>query len=212
MKIKILILGITSVVGYRFYELNKKFDVYGLCRKWTLKKNVNIYEEKDVDILIIQSIIEEVKPDIVINCISWVNVDGCDEQPYLSEKINYKLAIDTVDLIKKFNLKSIFFSSSLVYDGKNPPYSEKSVPSPLNQYAIAKCNVDKYIKTNLNEYILLRPTTIFGNKEKFQKDNPVNFIIQKLIKKEEIFLVDDVINNLIFVDDLVYLILYHIIV
>jgi len=205
MKIRILILGITSTVGYRFYKLNNDYDIYGICRQWSLEKNDKIYENMNVDISFIENVINEIKPTIIINCISWVNVDGCDENPSKSERINYKFSVDIIDLIKKFNLKSIFFSSSLVYDGKNAPYSEESIASPLNQYAIAKCNVDEYIRAKLDNYLLLRPTTIFGVKENFQKDNPVNFIIQKLLCKEELYLVDDVVNNLIFEDDLVYL-------
>ena len=49
---------------------------------------------------------------------------------------------------------------------------------------------------------LLRPS-IYGIREKFQRDNPANFILQRLNRCDNIYLVDDVETNLLYLDDFV---------
>lgn len=206
-KKKILIIGITSIVGYRFYKLNKNFEIFGLCRRWPENKNKNIYEVSDLKINYVQSMIETIKPDVVINCISIGNVDECEIDPTKAEVINHNFAIELINLSRIHNYKLIHFSSSLIYDGTNAPYNENSIAKPLNKYGELKLLTDKYLRDNFdNKNLLLRPTTIYGVKENFQRDNPANFIIQKIMNEQDFMLVDDVITNLLYIDDFIKII------
>jgi len=199
----ILILGITSIIGYRFYQLNKNYRIFGLCRKWPFTNRYNIFEKDHLEIKDIDNILYDIQPDVVINCISIGNVDECELNPKSAYDINYKFTVEISNLVNKYNITMINFSSSLIYDGFNPPYSENSIAKPLNKYGKLKLDTDTYLRNSLTKNILIRPTTIFGNKEVFHRDNPVNFIINKIINNEEILLVDDVVTNFLFVDDLV---------
>ncbi len=200
---KVLILGVTSCIGYRFFRLNEIFDVYGICRNWPHDFNNNIFVKNDFDIEFIKDVIKIVQPDIVINCLSVADVDKCESDEFLSNKINYELVLSLVSLSVKLSLKMVFFSTSLIYDGLNPPYSESTKAIPINKYASIKHKADEYISNNLEEYLLIRPTTVIGVSYPFQRRNPVSFIVEKLASGEKIRLVDDVKSNLVFLDDLV---------
>lgn len=210
-KIKVLILGITSNIGYRFFKLNKDFKVYGICRNWKLQKKNNIFVIDNIDIEKIETIVNKIQPDIMINCISIGNIDRCESNSDFHEKINVKLALDILDLSNKYNLKLISFSSSQVYDGKTGNYNENSKFQPLNHYGEQKVLYDNRVRQCIDNHILIRPSTIIGNKEKFQRANPTTFIIDKFLKNEDLLLVDDVITNFLFLDDLIE-ILYRLII
>lgn len=204
IKKKILILGITSIIGYRFYQLNRKtFNIYGVCRNCIFDQKDNIYIKKIIDINVVIQIINEIEPDIIMNCISIGNVDKCEENNLYAEKINFSFAKELVDLTNQKDIRLINFSSSLIYDGLSENYIESSRAHPLNEYGKLKLRLDTYIRKNLKNSLLIRPTTIYGVKESFQRDNPVNFIINKICNSEKLSLVDDVVTNLLYIDDLV---------
>lgn len=202
---KILILGITSNVGYRMNLLNQKYDVYGICRKWPLENKNNIFEFDKVEISVIESVVNSIEPDIIINCINMADVDECEVDRLSAYNINYKLCINIADLCKKHAIKSINFSSSLVYGGSNVPYNEDSIFSPINEYGKIKQKTDSYLRSFLSNGILIRPTTIVGKKEFFQRENPVSIISKKILNDENVLLVEDVSTNILFLDDLVHI-------
>jgi dTDP-4-dehydrorhamnose reductase len=202
-KPKILVLGITSTVGYRYFKLNSYFDLYGFCRHWPFKKNKKIIESRDISTNNIKKVIDNIKPNIIINCIGMGNVDLCETHQKKARLINYKFTKELIALTNKLNVKLIQFSSSLIYDGKADCYTEDSIANPLSYYGRLKKEADKYIKENSSNYILIRPTTLFGIKEDFHRDNPVNFIVNKIANNENLYLIDDDLTNFLFIDDLI---------
>lgn len=208
--IKVLILGITSNTGFRFLKLNQEFDIYGICRNWALEDKKNIFIEKNITSNYIEQIIQKIEPDVIINSISIGNIDACEDKNSLHKKINVELALEVINLAEKYNIKLISFSSSQVYDGLYGNYSEISEEKPLNQYGKEKVQYDKIARQKLSKDILIRPSTIIGYQESFQRQNPATFIIDKIKNDEELLLVDDVVTNFLFLDDLVE-ILYRLI-
>lgn len=201
---RILIIGITSIVGYRFYKLNKNAEIFGLCRRWPGSETKNIYEISDFNVSFVKTIMESINPDVIINCMSIGNVDECEKDPSKAQEINHEFAVELINLSIIYDYKLIHFSSSLIYDGSNALYSEEAVANPLNKYGELKLLTDNYLRNNFNnKNLLLRPTTIYGVKENFQRDNPANFIIQKINNEENFLLVDDVVTNLLYLDDLI---------
>lgn len=203
---KILILGSTSNIGYRLRALNTEHDIYGLCRNWPLSDNKHIKEFEEINLHKIKDAIESIKPDVLINCLNMADVDKCEMENIESEFLNYELPIQLCDLCSKLDISAINFSSSLVYKGSEFPYREDSEFFPLNKYGKLKEKTDYYIRNNLKKGILLRPSSIFGKKEGFQRPNPVSFIIEKLINQEQFLLAVDISTNLLFLDDLVNII------
>ncbi len=200
---KILILGITSSVGFRFYKLNKTFDVYGICRKWPNNDTKNIFECKTIDFEYIKNIINDIRPDVIINCLSVANVDKCEENSTLCDYLNYELVSKLVYLTNKINIRVVFFSSAIIYDGYGFPYAETAIAKPINRYGQCKLKADILIERNSKNYLLFRPTAIFGVTYPFQRNNPATFIVNKLVKNKQVTLADDVISNLLFLDDLI---------
>ena len=104
---RILILGITSIIGYRFYKLNNHFEVFGLCRNWHEKTDKNIFQISDLDDKTLKSKIMIIKPDVIINCIGLGNLDECEKKPLIAQKINQDFPIRVLNIC----LNLLFFYS-----------------------------------------------------------------------------------------------------
>jgi dTDP-4-dehydrorhamnose reductase len=90
-----------------------------------------------------------------------------------------------------------------VFGGDKPPYSEHSEMRPVNYYGTCKALSDTFIQQNANEYLILRPITIYGPCIDGLRDNPVSFILKKLLNNEKLTLVNDNIVNMLYADDFV---------
>jgi dTDP-4-dehydrorhamnose reductase len=191
----ILILGANSYVGfYVAQKLSSTNNVIGITRK----ELPDIFNLEALSIIIKNS-----KIDIVINCICMGNVDQCEREQDMALKVNYTYVENLVLLSKELKFKLIHFSSNAVYCGDKPTYSEDSVKEPKNFYGKVKALADDYIKNNLNDYLLIRVMTLFGDKQEFHRNNPGAMVLNALLANKPLQLVDDLYGNLLFIDDLV---------
>lgn len=185
---RILLLGLTSNTGFKFYiKFKNTFYIHATYRKLpkSIHDSINFIQINDYSKETLKKIIQEIKPDIIINTVTEGNLDKCEENYNIAEKLNFTLVKDIVNLIKNRKIKLIHFSSNAVYDGKNAPYSEQDKQNPINKYGKLKLASDNYIKENLNSYLLLRPITMIGYNEKFQRTNPAMFIINSLLSNKK---------------------------
>lgn len=196
---KILLLGDTGFIGNTvLHSLQDK------CEVITIKNGIEITDESIDDVMsIINKYVNDYSIDTIINCIAMANLDQCELEKDQCKLINTTFVIKLVNNIKtKKHIKLIHISTNAVYDGQNAPYSESCKCEPVNFYGHCKLEADNYIEMNLSNYAIARPITVYGPKLKTQRDNPVSFIIKRILSKEELVLVDDNIVNMIHVDDL----------
>ncbi|ENI4486276.1 sugar nucleotide-binding protein [Vibrio fluvialis] len=199
MKKKILLLGSSGFIGNTvLHSLEEK------CEVLTIDNRFEITDESIDDFIsIINKCVNENGINTIINCIAMANLDQCELEKDKCKLINTTFVVKLVDNIKnKKNVKLVHISSNAVYDGLNAPYSEICHCEPVNFYGRCKLEADNYIAMNMGNYAIARPITVYGPKLETQRDNPVSFIIKKIIAKENLVLVDDNIVNMIHVDDL----------
>ena len=157
MKKKILILGSNGLLGSYLsnnLKLDKKFykiipaHLIGL-RLINLKKKKNL--------------LDKVKPDLIINCSAYTNVDLCEKNKILAMKLNCKLIKDLAIYLEKRGGKLIHFSTDYVFDGRNKFYEPRNIRKPLNYYGITKkCGEDILINSKCN-YIIIRISWLLSN-------------------------------------------------
>lgn len=196
---RVLLLGDTGFVGSVV-----KDSIDFECYIYTLDtvKKITIENVSCFTGLIFESV-EKNKIDVVINCIAMANLDHCETNKQECKLINTIFVKTIVDYLKnKSEIKLVHVSSNAVYDGMKAPYSELSAREPINYYGQCKSESDSYIESNLSNYVIARPITVYGPRKVGQRDNPVTFIIKKLLVGDDITLVDDNIVNMIHVSDL----------
>lgn len=152
---QILITGAKGQLGSRLMTvLSKNHDVTG-------------YDITDLDICnfpMVQSIINEMKPQLVINAAAWTDVDGCAKNPEKAIAINGYGAQNLAIATQEINASIMHISSNEVFDGKmNRPYYEYDAMNPVNSYGYSKMVGEKSVaQTNPRHYIV-RTSWLFAH-------------------------------------------------
>lgn len=146
---KILVLGSTGMLGHvvSFYlSFKKLYKVFNLSRKRSNQENSIICDIKNLDLL--EKILEEIKPDIIINCIGILKEEANNNIDN-AEFINSYFPNYLVKLSKTINFKVIHISTDCVFSGEVGNYNEKSIKDAKDIYGLTKANGEIDSKNHL---------------------------------------------------------------
>ena len=123
----------------------------------------------------IRNFLHHSKPDIVIHCAAYTNVDGAESDKEKAYLINHtgseNLAISSAEL----ELPIVYISTDYVFDGtKNSPYKPDDPVNPLNIYGLSKLRGEESVRMfNPNHYII-RTSWLYGHKGKNFVETMIN--------------------------------------
>ena len=122
-------------------------------------------EECDItDLNQILNLFEAIKPDIVINCAAYNQVDKAEEDYIEAFKVNSIGIRNIAFASKKYNSFLVHYSSDYVFDGKkeNGLYTEEDIPNPLNEYGKSKLMGEQLLKEEIERYLIFRVSWVYG--------------------------------------------------
>jgi dTDP-4-dehydrorhamnose reductase len=96
----------------------------------------------------------------------------------------------------------IHISTDYIFDGKNGPYDENSIPDRVGYYGRRKLASEKTLRISGTFFTILRTNVLYGIAPNSRPDF-VRWVINSLSKNENIRIVKDQINNPTFIDDLI---------
>ncbi len=103
------------------------------------------------------------RPDIVINCAAYTDVDGAEQHTGAASDVN---AVGTSILAcscNDLNIPLIHFSTDYVFSGTlGRPYTEEDFPSPVNTYGWSKLAGEKEIRACHPKHIILRTAWVYS--------------------------------------------------
>lgn len=142
-------------------------------------------------------ILNNMKPEVVINCAAYVRVDDAEDLPDKAFAINTLGARNIAITCKKINSILIHVSTDYVFNGKKTyPYTEEDIPDPLGVYGNSKLAGEYFVKNILDRYYLLRSSSLFGTAGASGKGgNFVETMMRKAQNCEETKVVDDMIMS-----------------
>ena len=142
-----------------------------------------------------QSYIYRIKPDWIINCGAYTNVEEAESEKELAYLINSLSVKYLAESIKNINSKFIQISTDYVFNGnQNSPYVPKDLKSPINVYGKTKSIGEDFIKKifkNNNEAIIIRTSWLMGPTGK----NFALKMLDLLSSKEKINVINDQIGS-----------------
>lgn len=191
---KILLTGANGFVGKCLYPfLFKKYNLFafglGKCEQGVNNLDLTNFPKT-------KNTFHDIKPEIIIHLAGIKDVFKCEEERGLSQLLNFEVSKNISEICKFLDAKLIFISSDYVFDGENSPFNEESVPSPSTQYGMDKFRTEKSIKSNMDNYALVRSSGIFGCKGDF-----VDIVIKKLKQENNFYAFDNLYNNPTFIMD-----------
>ena len=103
------------------------------------------------------ALVEQMRPDLIINCAALANLDKCESSPDLAQRLNAELPGELAQAARQVGAKLVHFSTDAVFDGQRGNYSEDDEPTPINIYSrTRKCLNSKieHIRSALDPGIL----------------------------------------------------------
>ena len=201
---KILITGAEGQLGKALQiSLSDKFKLLPTSRKPTQKaiKNRNVHK---LDITVkedIAAVIASFKPDIIINCAAYTDVDGSEQDKDLAHKVNVSGLQNLIQLSEKETF-FIQISSDYVFDGNNGPYTEDDHTFPVNYYGKTKLEAENMLRGMRRRFLIFRPNVLYGE-DIFSKGNFFAWVYKSLLNGKSISVVTDQISNPVYVQNFV---------
>jgi dTDP-4-dehydrorhamnose reductase len=131
------------------------------------------------------------------------NVDGCEKQPLMANRVNATGPELVARSCKKMNVRLVHVSTDYVFDGaKMRKYTEDDMPRPISVYGSTKLTGEKTVLSTLPDAVVARPAVLYGWNPLEDKDNFVTWVIKKIRKGERATLFEDQWISPTFADDL----------
>lgn len=115
------------------------------------------------DAAAVASLFESVRPETVINCAAWTDVDGCEMDENLARAVNARGPENLAFNCRRVGASLITISTDYVFDGaKEGFYTQRDDPNPLSVYARAKLEGERRAASALARTIVVRTGWVFG--------------------------------------------------
>ncbi|MCX6709562.1 MAG: SDR family oxidoreductase [Candidatus Woesearchaeota archaeon] len=162
-KYKLFITGGSGMLGSALcFELGKSYEITASYNSFPVSfANAEFVKIELSDYQESERIISGAKPDFLIHAAAITNVDLCEENPILAEKINAEATENIAKICREHRIKMVYISTDYIFDGKRGNYSEKDIPSPINVYAKTKYEGELNVSKTLDDFLIIR-TSLFG--------------------------------------------------
>lgn len=169
---KVLATGTSGQLGHDvMLELKSRgIDALGTDRKGEdnpeFKTAVLDITDKDN----VEKLLNDYRPDAVIHCAAWTNVDGAEDPANQSavRKVNVEGTENLAKACKEIGAKMIYISTDYVFNGQgNKPWQpDDKNYAPLNVYGQSKLDGELAVANNLEKYFIVRIAWVFGKNGK----------------------------------------------
>jgi len=150
------------------------------------------------------SFVSSFKPDVVINCAAFTNVDGCESDIDIAFKVNTIGPRNLAIACEKYDAKLLHVSTDYVFNGEGTvPFKEYDIPNPVSVYGKTKLMGEQYVRENCNRYFIVRTAWLYGQWGK----NFVYTIMKAAKDKGHLNVVEDQRGNPTYAEDLAHHIL-----
>jgi len=111
----------------------------------------------------VEDAISTIRPDVVINCAAWTNVDGCENDSKYAFAANAEGPENLARSSRKVNARLITISTDYVFDGfKEGFYTQRDGPNPLSVYGKSKLAGEQRAQQANERTVVVRTGFVFG--------------------------------------------------
>jgi len=103
-----------------------------------------------------ERLLMDTRPEVVINCAAYANVDACESEPEQAFYINSVVPGALARATAHQNIYLLHLSTDAVFDGMRGDYVEDDQTNPINQYARTKVAGERTVMTANPEALIAR--------------------------------------------------------
>ena len=179
---KVLVTGAKGMLGH---DLCPTLEDAGFEVFETDLHNLDITNPEQVE-----QVLTEQKPDAVVHCAAYTNVNKAEEDTETAMKINAGGTENLAKTCAKLDIPIVYISTDYVFDGtKKDAYLPYDKPNPINAYGLTKLKGEEAVQKHCTKFYITRTSWLYGLHGK----NFVETMIS-LADKPELKVVDDQIG------------------
>ena len=214
-KIKILILGASSKVSevlLRIFRPEKQYEillvssvvgVHDLYPTFEFKL-YSILNESGTNYPVLKKIIFDFKPYYIVNFYGFSSISGCESNKQICREMNTHVVETLVSMCKVLDCHLITFSTEHVFNRKNGPYSELSLPEPSDYFGKSKLAAENVCKS-IEKCSIIRSTSIVGLSN-FGHQDYISKLVSLYVPSSDSFYDNIIFSNPVFSEDLALLV------
>ncbi len=118
----------------------------------------------------VTNIVQDLKPDIIINCAAHTAVDLCETDEERAYEINALGPKNLAAAANAIDAKLIHVSTDYVFDGeRKTPYTEEDQANPQTVYGQTKLEGERLVQNHCEKYFIIRTAWLYGEGKNFVK-------------------------------------------
>lgn len=188
---KVLVTGYTGQLGFDVIrELKaRNIECIGTTR--------NEFSLTDTEKM--QAFVKAYKPDAVIHCAAYMNVNEAEDNKDLCMLVNYSSTKELAKICKEIDAKMIYISTDYVFAGSGEGFYEiNNDKEPQNVYGKSKLKGELAIQKILDKYFIIRTSWLFG----INGNNFIKYVLSEQKKGNKLRIVNDQIGSPTYTVDL----------
>lgn len=193
---KILVTGSNGLLGQKLTELLEREETVEMiataARPAALPVNSGKFQLLDIkDSASVDRVIDQHKPDVIINTAAMTQVDQCESQREVCWKTNVDAVRNLVNASRRNGCHLIHVSTDFIFDGTQEMLDETAVPNPINFYGESKLAGERVIMESDISWCIIRTVLVFGVTKDMSRSNIVLWVKKSLEEGKTIQVVND---------------------
>ncbi|MEI6126744.1 MAG: dTDP-4-dehydrorhamnose reductase [Pseudomonadota bacterium] len=176
---KVLITGAQGMLGN-----DLRLKLQDICELWTR-------DIQDFDICDREKVacdIKHIRPDVVINCAAFTDVDASESRQEKAFAVNAEGVQNIALACRESGSLLYHISTDYVFDGQSiEPHDETYPTNPFSVYGKSKLAGELHVQNILKNHVIIRTSWLFGK----HGNNFVSTIVKLSSEKDEIHIVND---------------------
>jgi len=120
------------------------------------------------DAVAVRAYFRDVKPDAVIHCAAYTNVDGAESDADGAFRVNVVGAQNIAAGCLEIGARMVYVSTDYVFDGQSEmPYRECDQTNPQSVYGSTKLQGEQIVKEILGRHYIIRTAWLYGEGNNF---------------------------------------------
>ncbi len=147
----------------------------------------------------VNATLDRERPDVLINCAAWTDVDGCELNPERAQVANARGPELLALACRRVGALLITISTDYVFDGeKEGFYTQRDQPNPQSVYAASKLEGEQRAQLAWARTIVVRTGYIFGSRGK----NFLSTMVERARRGERLRAINDSFGTPTYAPDL----------
>ncbi|MEO7990080.1 MAG: SDR family oxidoreductase [Chryseolinea sp.] len=193
---KILVTGSNGLLGQKLTNLlqnEKSISFIATARsKSVLPITHGTFQPLDIsDLLQVNRVIAETKPDVIINTAAMTQVDQCEVEHDQCWKANVTSVENLIDACARNGVHLVHVSTDFIFDGTYGPLDETAKPNPVNYYGQSKLAAEELLIKSSISWSILRTVLVYGITEDMSRSNIVLWVKNSVEQGKTIQVVND---------------------